>query len=180
MGKERPGDARRQSQSVSTERRGFVGRLRSLLQPSMLLAAWEALVAASIIPSVALVIFQVAFDAGIVWQWVIMYVADALFAASMLARFLTGYVKRGVLVTDRKLVVLYYLKRSFSADLLSVIPLELFAFAATGSREETLALAAILRLNRCIRCYRVWAFISKDIMLPRKYCGVLFILALSL
>ena len=163
MGKERPRgrDARRQSHSVSAEHTGYFARLRSLFKPSILLAAWEALVAASIIPSVLLILFQIPFDAGIVWQWVFIYLADAIFIASMVARFLTGFMKRGVLVTDRKLVVLYYLKRSFSVDLLSVIPFELFAFAATGSREETLALAAILRLNRCIRCYRVWTFIGK-------------------
>lgn len=159
MTEERPPGGARQATSV--ERRGFVGRLRALFKPSMWLAHWDAIVAASIIPSIVFVIFQVAFDAGIVWQWVIIYLADALFIASMVARFLTGFKKRGELVTDRKKVVLNYLKRSFSADLLSVVPLEVFAFVATGSRGETLVLAAILRLNRCIRCYRIWTFISK-------------------
>ena len=156
-----PTGARRQSHSASTEPQGRLGRLRSLFRPSALLAVWEALVAASVLPSVFLVVFQAALDAGTVWQWVVIYLADGLFLLAMLARFLTGYVERGVLVTDRKSVVLHYLKRSFSADLASVFPLELFAFAATGSREETLVLAALLRLNRCIRCYRVWTFISE-------------------
>ena len=156
-----PTGARRQSHSAPAESGRGLGRLRSLFQLSTLLSMWEALVAASVVPSVILVVFQAAFDAGIVWQWVVIYLGDALFVAAMVARFLTGYVKRGVLVTDRKSVVLYYLKRSFSADLASVVPLELFAFAATGSWGETLALAAILRLNRCIRCYRIWAFIGE-------------------
>ena len=165
MAEERPpGGPRRQSQNITTEPRGFAGRLRSLFKPAMLQAAWEALVAASILPSIVLVVFQAVFDAGIRWQWAILYIADALFVASTVARFLTGYKERGALVTNRKLVVLNYLKRSFSVDLLSVLPLEVFAFAATGSHEETLALAAILRLNRCIRCYRVWTYICKNMV----------------
>ena len=162
MAEERPpGDARRASQHVAVESSGVVGRLRSLIKPSALLDAWEALVAASILISMIFVIFQVTFDAGMVWQWVIMYIADALFVASMFARFLTGYMKRGVLVTERKLVVLNYLKRTFFLDLLSVIPLEIFAFAATGGRGETLEIASFLRLNRCIRFYRVWTYIGE-------------------
>ena len=165
-GQGRPRGARRQSHSVSTENQGRLARLRSLFNPSSLLAVWEALVAVSVVPSVFFVVFQAAFDAGSIWQWVLIYVADTLFVASMVSRFLTGYVERGVLVTDRRSVVLHYLKRSFSADLASVLPLEVFAFAATGSREETLALAAILRLNRCVRCYRVWNFISESETTP--------------
>ena len=160
MPKERPPEGPRR-QSITAEPRGLAGHLRSRFKLTMLQAAWEALVAASIVPSIVLVVFQAAFDAGIKWQWVILYIADALFVASMVARFLTGYKERGALITNRKLVVLHYLKRSFSVDLLSVLPLEVFAFAATGSHEETLALAAFLRLNRCIRCYRVWTYICK-------------------
>ena len=166
MAEEGPsGGSRRQSQSLAAEPRGFRGRFRSLFKLAMLQTAWETLVAASIVPSIVLVVFQAVFDAGIVWQWIVIYIADALFIASMLARFLTGYKERGALVTNRKLVVLNYLKRSFSVDLLSVLPLEVFAFIATGGHEETLALAAILRVNRCIRCYRVWTFICKKKMM---------------
>ena len=156
-----PDGTRRQSHSV--ERGGILGRPFSLIQLSKWLAPWEALVAASILPSITLVIFQAAFDAGIVWQWAVVYVLDAVYVASMLVRFLSGYMKRGVLITERKKVVLNYLKRSFFVDLLSVLPLEILAFAVLGSesRGEKLALAAFLRLNRCIRCYRVWTFISE-------------------
>lgn len=152
---------RRQSHNVYVENPGFIERIRSFFQPSKLLGLWEAVVAASVIPSVFLVVLQAGFDAGSIWQWIFIYLCDALYLVAMVARFLTGHVKRGVLVTDRKSVVLHYLKRTFSADLASIIPLELFAFAATGTQAETLALAAFLRLNRCIRCYRVWIFISK-------------------
>lgn len=168
-------DSRRQSQNVSFEHRGLFWSLRSLLKPSMLLDAWETLVAASIFVSIMLVIFQVAFDAGIVWQWLVAYVADALFIASMIVRFLTGYMKRGVLVTERKLVVLHYLKRSFAVDLLSVLPFEVFALMTPGDLErgETLVLAAFLRLNRCIRCYRVWVHIGNKKNIFTCVCGII-------
>lgn len=156
-----PRDSRRQSQNVTFERRGFFWNLRMLLKLSLVLDALDTVVAASIFVSMVLVIFQVTFDAGIVWQWIIMYIADVLFMASIVARFLTGYMKRGVLVTERKLVALNYLKRSFFVDLFSVVPFEVFAFiAASGGRGETLVFAAFLRLNRCIRCYRVWTLIG--------------------
>ena len=160
-GEEPPGGARRQSHSVPTENREMLVRLRSLFQLSVLLRVWEALVAASIVLSVVLVVFQAAFDAGIVWQWVLIYLCDGLYIVGVVIRFVTWYIKKGVLVTDRarESVVLNYLK--LTADLGSIIPLELFAFAATGSRGETLVLAAVLRLNRCIRCYRTWNFISE-------------------
>lgn len=166
-----PGSGRRMSRNVAVEHRGVAARLRSFFNPSLWLSAWEALVVASIVPSILLVVFQVAFDAEIVWQWVVIYSADALFIASIVARFLTGYMKRGVLVTDRKMVVLNYLKRSFFVDLFTVVPLEIFAFAATGSREEVLVVAAYLRLNRCVRCYRVWTFISEQV--PSIYLLIL-------
>ena len=162
-----PGGPRRQSQSVSTENRGILGRLRSFFELSMLLSAWEGLVAASVVPSVILLIFQAAFDAGIVWQWVLIYLCDGLYVAAIVVRLLTDYCRKGrALAAERrrKSLVFYYLK--LSVDVASVVPLEVFAFAATGSRGETLELAAILRLTRFIRCYRTWGFISK--------CGIVF------
>ena len=154
-----------EEQSLETNRsqnaagkRGGLARLVSFLRPSKWLVSWEALVAASILPSVAAVMFQAAFDAGTVWLWIVIYILDLLYFASMVVRFVTGYKKRGVLVTERRKVVRNYLKRSFIPDLLSVLPLEVLAFAADSGG---VALAACLRLNRCIRCYRVWTFISE-------------------
>jgi len=136
-------------------KRGGLARLVSLLRPSKWLVSWEALVAASILPSVAAVMFQAAFDAGTVWLWIVIYILDLLYFASMVVHFVTGYKKRGVLLTGRSKVVLNYLKRSFLLDLLSVVPLEVLA--GSGG----VALAACLRLNRCIRCYRVLTFICE-------------------
>ena len=121
----------------------------------------EAVVALSILPSIGLVIFQAAFDAGIFWQWAIIYVIDVLYVASMCVNSVAGYVKRGVLVTQWRKVVLHYLTRGFVPDVISVLPIEFLALAAAGFTEQGLTWAAILRLNRCIRCYRVWFYLGK-------------------
>ena len=153
---EQPSETNR-SQNVAGKR-GGLARFVSLFRPSKWLVSWEALVAASILPSVTAVMFQAAFDAGAVWLWIIIYILDLLYFASIVVRFVTGYKKRGVLVTAKRKVVRHYLKRSFLPDLLSVVPLEVLAFAAGRGG---VALAACLRLNRCVRCYCVWTFISE-------------------
>ena len=134
-------------------------RFTLLLQKSFAKLIWEIVVAVSVILSIFLVTFQAVFHASLVWQWVLIYVLDALYVVSIVLRFVTGYKKRGVLVTERRKIALHYLKTYFIPDLLSVLPLEIFAFASA----DAILVAAFLRLNRCIRCYRVWTFLSKNI-----------------
>lgn len=130
-----------------------------LLQKSFAKLMWEIVVAVSVILSIFLVTFQAVFHASLVWQWVLIYALDVLYVVSIVMRFVTGYKKRGVLVTERRKIALHYLKTYFIPDLLSVLPLEIFAFASA----DAILVAAFLRLNRCIRCYRVWTFLSKNI-----------------
>ena len=59
-----------QSRNTAGKRDGLA-RLVSLLRPSKWLVSWEALVTASILPSVAAVMFQAAFAAGTVWLWIV-------------------------------------------------------------------------------------------------------------
>ena len=68
----------------ATGKRGGLARLVSLLRSSKWLVSWEALVAASILPSVAAAMFQAAFDAGTVWLWIVVYILDLLYFASTL------------------------------------------------------------------------------------------------
>lgn len=134
-------------------------RFTLLLQTSITKLIWEIVVAVSVILSIFLVTFQAVFNANLVWQWVLIYALDVLYVVSIVLRFVTGYKKRGVLVAERRKIALHYLKTYFIPDLLSVLPLEIFAFAST----DAILVAAFLRLNRCIRCYRVWIFLSKNI-----------------
>ena len=66
---EQPSETNR-SQNA-TRRRGGLARLLSFLRSSKWLVSWEALVAASILPSVAAVMFEAAFDAGTVCLWIV-------------------------------------------------------------------------------------------------------------
>lgn len=101
--------------------------------------------------------FQAAFHADIAWQWGVIYALDVLYALSIVLRFFSGYQERGVQVSDRRKIALHYLKTSFAPELLSVLPIEVFSFAAS----EPIWAAAIMRLNRCIRGYRVWTLIGE-------------------
>ena len=40
------------------------------------------------------VMFQAVFDAGAVWLWILIYILDLLYFASMAVRFVMGYKKR--------------------------------------------------------------------------------------
>jgi len=68
---EQPSETNR-SQNAAGKRGGLV-RLVSFLRPSKWLASWEKLVATSILPSVAAVMVQAAFDPGTVWLWIVIY-----------------------------------------------------------------------------------------------------------
>ncbi len=118
---------------------------------------WNSIIAYSVIYSTFLVTLQAAFHAGIVWQLVVIYLLDVLYLGAVVVRFFTGYTKRGVVVTDRRRIALQYAKTALVPDVLSLLPLEIFALAAGN----VTYVAAFLRLNRCIRWYRVWTFLGE-------------------
>ena len=134
--------------------------LHHLSRSSKVTAIWETTIASSILFSTFLVTFQAAFHAGIVWQLVIVYLLDVLYLCGVLLRFLTGYKARGVVVTERRKIALQYAKTALLPDLFSLLPLEIFALAAS---DNVGYIAAFLRLNRCSRCYRVWTYLCKFI-----------------
>ena len=125
------------------------------------LSYWDAIVSLSTIPSTVLVVFQAAFDASVIWQWVAIYATDVLFLLSMCVNFFSGYVKRGVVVTKRRDVAVHYLTRTFIPDFISILPMEFLVLGLIGYTQAGLTWAAILRLNRGMRCYRVWYFFRK-------------------
>lgn len=125
---------------------------RSTLLPKCLLVRlWETLVAVTTVLSVTFVTIQAAFDAGVVWQIVLLYLFDCIYVVAILLRFLTGYEEKGVAVTNHRKIAVRYLKSTLVPDLISVVPLELTSLAADNS----MYVAAFLRLNRLVRCYRL-------------------------
>ena len=89
---------------------------------------------------------------------VLFYVCDFVYVCCMVSSLLLGYKKRGVVITDKKQVLKEYFKTRLIIDSISILPLEVFAVAATRGEFY----AAILRLNRVVRCYLPWKLCSKQ------------------
>ncbi len=123
----------------------------------IVLFIWDVIVVVSTLPSIFFVTFQAFYNAGIQWQWIIIYIADIVYIVSIVVTFFRSFMKKGVKITSKKEIALHYIRTSLLPDIVSVLPLELFCFAASN----VLYAATLLRLNRCIRCYKPWAFLCE-------------------
>lgn len=121
---------------------------------------WEASAACSGIVSTFVVTYQAVYHAGLLWQWVLVYAMDLVYVCYVVYRFFRPFKKRGEVVTSKKKIALNYICTSFFPDLLSILPLEVFSFTASNP----VYIAAFLRLNRCIRCYKLWTLLCKFIL----------------
>ena len=119
---------------------------------------WEALVACSGILSTFIVTYQSIYHAGLLWQWVVVYAMDLVYVGYMVYRFFRPFKRRGEIVKSKKKIVLNYIRTTFFFDLLSILPLEIFSVLAANP----VYIAAFLRLNRCIRCYKAWTLLCKS------------------
>lgn len=130
---------------------------------------WDLVVVVGIVFSTFCVTYQAVFNASVIWQWPVIYTGDALFLVSMILRFFRSYTnKKGETVTDTESIALHYLQTHFIFDLLSILPLELFALAQ--GKFNTAFAVAVLRLNRIIRLYRVWSFLCKELSSKKCIC----------
>ena len=118
---------------------------------------WDVIVVISVLPSIFLVTFQAFYSSDILWQSPIVYITDAVYLTNIVATFFRSFTRRGVKITSEKDIVINYISSSFFLDLASVLPLELFSFVA----ENVAYASSLLRLNRCIRCYKPWTFLCK-------------------
>lgn len=124
----------------------------------IVLYIWDAIVAFSTILSIFFVTFQAFYNADLLWQLSLIYIMDVVYFANIIVTFFRSYMKRGVKITDYNDIAWHYICTTFFLDLVSVFPLEVFCFAA-GS--NSLFVSALLRFNRCIRCYKMWTFLCK-------------------
>ena len=115
------------------------------------LRLWEPFVVATTVISTTLVTYQASFDAESIWLMLLAMTMDIVYIVAMVLQFFTGYTRKGILVTNRRKIALHYLKTTLIPDVLSVIPLELFAIVAG---DNILYSAVLLKLNRLLRCYR--------------------------
>ena len=118
---------------------------------------WESVVAVVAMISSTLVIFQASYDGTSSWVTGLLYFCDLIFVLGIVSRFLTGYERKGVVVTTLKEIFVHNLKTTFIVDVISIIPFELIALGTSHSDYY----AAFLRLNRVLRCYKLWYLCSK-------------------
>lgn len=139
-----------------------------MIGSNVLTTVWDVFVICSIIPSTFLVFYQAFFNAAVLWHSAIIYAADAIYVVSIALKFCRSYQNyRGEIITRREETIKHYLRTSFFYDLLSIIPFEVIA--AFGKDKYV---AALLRLNRSLRLYRIWTFLcecSDTVSLPHKH-----------
>ena len=129
-----------------------------ILSPKILpIRVWEIIISVSSVLCILAVTLLAAFDANTIYNIGIVYACDFIHILGMISHFFIGYEEKGVIVTDFKRVVLHYIKTTFFLDLVSTIPFEAVA-PGTSSSDY---FAAILRLNRLIRCYQLWKLCSE-------------------
>ncbi|XP_038053282.1 cyclic nucleotide-gated channel cone photoreceptor subunit alpha-like [Patiria miniata] len=124
---------------------------------------WDTLVIVSAVFSFSLDLFMFAFDSKLVALWVLTYVGDAFFITDIFLRFFRGYMKDGILITDRHRIRRHYLKTTFCLDLYSVLPLDFIVFVEPGLGAAGIMkqLAQFRWINSFVRCSRLFSFFGK-------------------
>ncbi|KAI8478218.1 hypothetical protein Bbelb_440550 [Branchiostoma belcheri] len=117
---------------------------------------WESIVAITCVATACIITFKVAFDSSHKELWILMYLFDALYLVDIVLQFFYVYFDYGVPVTDLKLIRRRYIRRTFVIDLLSLLPIELIAFAVPG--QSFWRTMTMFQLNRLLRMYRVQTF----------------------
>lgn len=139
------------------------GRLFSTIptQPQAIpVRIWKMFLAVSAVLSVVAVSVLSAFNASMQLWIAVIYITDFIHCLGMVSHFLIGYQDNDVPVIKFKWIALRYIKTMFFVDLLSVLPLEVFSLVSDGSSDYY---AALLRLNRLLRCYQVWKFLCESV-----------------
>ena len=116
-----------------------------VLPSSRLLAWWADVAAAGAVFYAVSVPLRIAFSArmtGGAW-WALDYSVDALFVLDMVLRACTAHVDaRGLTVVAPAAVLRHYMQTRFFLDLLSCLPLDVFARLGGGPGPSTHAAAA--------------------------------------
>ena len=121
---------------------------------------WEILNTISVFLTCLLVPFQASFDSKPVSLWVLVYISDAIFLVDVFFQFSLAFYRKGTLITDTQQIRKRYLKGLFIVDVLTLLPLEVFFFAANQTLKWHQAMS-LLRLNRLLRVYRLLRFFGK-------------------
>lgn len=125
---------------------------------------WDGVILALAVVSCVLIPYQVVFLREVSTETLRTFaLIDLLFLADILLAFFTSYREHGEEVLDRRRIAVHYLKGSFAVDVAANFPYEILAllFAPPGATAFTLPLAAVLRLPRVLRIFRVHAILAR-------------------
>ena len=119
---------------------------------SKALLVWRLFHALFVHATVLAVVYQACVDATANgFSYAVIYIGDVVHILNTLLLFLTACNNRGRIVMDRHVIFKENFDRYFVIDVISLLPLEIFAFASSSA----LFTAALLRLNRVLRFGRV-------------------------
>ena len=128
-----------------------------LFPSSRLVWIWDWITISGVLLSFLSGCYLAAFYSSLTWVLVCFYFADALHIVDVVIRFFVAYKERGVVVRSLRKNAWRILKTTLIFDLLSVVPLEIFALATT----DAYAVSSFLRINRLFRVYKVVVFFSE-------------------
>ena len=134
----------------------YLRRLLSLLPldpNSRAVVIWDSLNVAAIHISYFFVLFHASIDASLQFHLLSIYYLDLLYLLYFFTQFFVSYKdNKGKAVRNYKAIAKRVLK-TIALDLLSLFPFEVF-----GQNSER---GRYLRLNRIVRFFRVFKFLSK-------------------
>ncbi|PIK48174.1 tetrameric potassium-selective cyclic nucleotide gated channel [Apostichopus japonicus] len=123
--------------------------------------SWESFVILTIIVGVPLEFFQAAFTTKWVPIWVLVYLFDLIFLGDIILRFYLGYMKDGILITDKAKIRSHYLRRKFPIDVFTIIPIDLVVLFWLGTPGILQILAFCRLLPKVVRLHRIPPFFGK-------------------
>lgn len=123
---------------------------------------WEGLIALTVLLTTIFVSFKVAFDADAPVLSGLLYAFGFLYVVHIVLKFNVGYIRKGVLVLDKKQIKENYLKGTFCLDLITciVIPLDYLSLIE-GIDEDFKKSVRILKLLKILRFYSLTAYFGK-------------------
>lgn len=122
------------------------------------LLCWRLFQAFSVHFTLFIIGYQAAFHATTSgWQYTCIYLGDVTYLINTILYFFTAIKMKGKVIRDRNVIIKKNLNVYFVADVLSLLPLEIFCFASS----TVVFAAALLRLNRVLRIIRITHFFSK-------------------
>ena len=140
--------------------------LKKRLTPSYIcpnskyLLVWRLFHALFVHSTVLAVVYQACVDAsssGVIYA--VIYIGDAVHVTNTFLFFFVAYKSNGRIFADKSVIFKKNLNSFLVIDIISLIPLEIFAFASSS----VLLTAAFLRLPRILRFIRVIQFFSESL-----------------